>query len=73
MKTIDPGFTPMKSTTPRQRKKDGLVFLDLGYDDDSPSEPAAKPAATAEPAALEGLELTSMADDGPSEGAPARR
>ncbi len=66
MKAIDPGFTPKKSITPRQRKKDSLVFLDLGYDDGFPSEPAAKSKETAEAAAPEGLELTSMADDGPS-------
>jgi tetratricopeptide (TPR) repeat protein len=65
MKAIDPGFTPKKSITPRQRKKDSLVFLDLGYDDDFPSEPATKSGA-AESIAPEGLELTSMADGEPS-------
>jgi tetratricopeptide (TPR) repeat protein len=66
MKAIDPGFTPKKSITPRQRKKDGLVFLDLGYDDDFPSEPAAKSEETSESTVPEGLEPTSMADEGPS-------
>jgi len=66
MKAIDPGFTPKKSITPRQRKKDSLVFLDLGYDDDFPSEPAASAEEAPESAAPEGLEPTSMADDGPS-------
>ena len=66
MKAIDPGFTPKKSITPRQRKKDSLVFLDLGYDDDFPSEPAEKSEETSESKAPEGLELTSMADEGPS-------
>jgi tetratricopeptide (TPR) repeat protein len=66
MKAIDPGFTPKKSITPRQRKKDSLVFLDLGYDDDFPSEPAAKSETTSDSVAPEGLEPTSMSDDGPS-------
>ena len=66
MKAIDPGFTPKKSITPRHRKKDSLVFLDLGYDDDFPAEPAAKSEETAESTAPEGLELTSMADGDPS-------
>src|SRR6476659_5817171 len=35
MKAIDPGFTPKKTATPRQRKKEGLVFLDLGYEEPS--------------------------------------
>ncbi len=34
MKAIDPSFTPQRSTKPRSRKSDGLVFLDLGYDTD---------------------------------------
>jgi tetratricopeptide (TPR) repeat protein len=69
MKALDPGFTPKKSVTPRQRKKDGLVFLDLGYDDEAPAEAAAaseeatSPEAEAAPA---GLELTSIADAPPS-------
>ncbi len=66
MKAIDPGFTPKKSITPRHRKKDSLVFLDLGYDDDFPAEPAAKSEETGESTAPEGLELTSMADGDPS-------
>lgn len=66
MKAIDPGFTPKKSITPRQRKKDSLVFLDLGYDDNFPSEPATKSEETSESLAPEGLERTSMADEGPS-------
>lgn len=71
MKAIDPGFTPKKSITPRQRKKDSLVFLDLGYDDDFPSEPAAKADETPESPAPEGLEPTSMVDEGPSPRAEA--
>ncbi len=74
MKALDPVFTPKKTTTPRQRKKDGLVFLDLGYEDDLPMHgvpPAAagektsdavasRATAAAKPPA--GLELTSLAD-----------
>jgi tetratricopeptide (TPR) repeat protein len=78
MKTIDPSFTPKKSVTPRQSKKDGLVFLDLGYDDGVPAEktPAASgvppraelpsESSTPEPGSLAGLELTSLADKAPS-------
>jgi len=66
------------AATPRQRKKDGLVFLDLGYDDGVPAEktPAASGVApraetqstspTPVPGLLDGLELTSLADKGPS-------
>lgn len=83
MKALDPGFTPRKTITPRQRKKDGLVFLDLGYNDDVPAAPArAAPAAPAtevrpevplasarsEAKALDGLELTSLTDSEPSPG-----
>ena len=32
MKVIDPSFLPRRSATPPQRKKDGLVFLDLDFD-----------------------------------------
>jgi tetratricopeptide (TPR) repeat protein len=78
MKALDPGFTPKKTTTPRQRKKDGLVFLDLGYNDDSPGgatppageaavQPGVPPArARAGSTALDGLELTALADHEPS-------
>jgi len=78
MKTIDPGFTPLKTVTPRQQKKEGLVFLDLGYEDGTPPYgiPDARKltpqgARLAKmppdvPAPLDGLELTSLADTGPS-------
>ena len=78
MKTIDPGFTPLKTVTPRQQKKEGLVFLDLGYEDGTPPYgiPDARkltPQGTRLskmppeiPAPLDGLELTSLADTGPS-------
>jgi tetratricopeptide (TPR) repeat protein len=71
MKAIDPGFTPKKIATPRQRKKDGLVFLDLGYDDDLPSDrtpsaPQARQTTPSSPAPLAGLELTSLADQPPA-------
>src|SRR6476646_11848942 len=45
MKAIDPGFTPKKIATPRQRKKEGLVFLDLGYDDEISDKTPAAPRA----------------------------
>jgi tetratricopeptide (TPR) repeat protein len=32
MKTLDPAFKPKRSATPRLRKKEGLVFLDLDFD-----------------------------------------
>jgi tetratricopeptide (TPR) repeat protein len=39
MKTLDPAFKPKRSATPRLRKKEGLVFLDLDFD--TPPAPAA--------------------------------
>ncbi len=36
IKALDPAFKPRRSITPRARKKEGLVFLDLEFD--SPSE-----------------------------------
>src|SRR5215210_3323192 len=69
MQALDPGFTPKKTATPRQQKKEGLVFLDLDYIDDvpAPKAPAVEtsaakrddtpgPSASA-PSQLEGLEL----------------
>jgi len=38
MKTLDPNFKPTRSATPRPRKKEGLVFLDLDFD--TPPMPA---------------------------------
>ncbi|HVD62494.1 MAG TPA: tetratricopeptide repeat protein [Gemmatimonadaceae bacterium] len=75
MKAIDPGFTPKKTATPRQRKKEGLVFLDLGYDDEMPDKTPAAPRAADEPSPstpqpLAGLELTSLADEQPAPAAP---
>ncbi len=32
MKALDPSFKPRRSATPRPRKKEGLVFLDLDFD-----------------------------------------
>ncbi len=78
MKAIDPAFKPRRSAAPRLRKKEGLVFLDLDFDtppvpssvhavdddDDSPSLKAPPtPAVQPLPAALEGLELTSIGDE----------
>jgi tetratricopeptide (TPR) repeat protein len=76
MRALDPGFTPTRSSPPRQRKKDGLVFLDLGFDEDLPAEaeasaPTPKGGDAPQPRAPEtatadGLELTSLADAVPS-------
>ncbi len=38
MKTIDPGFKPKRSATPRARKKEGLVFLDLDFESPPPRQ-----------------------------------
>jgi tetratricopeptide (TPR) repeat protein len=56
MKTLDPGFTPKKTLAlPQRSKKDGLVFLDLGYNDDVPAQrtPAASVEPVASPAGLQ--------------------
>ncbi|HEY3258249.1 MAG TPA: tetratricopeptide repeat protein, partial [Gemmatimonadaceae bacterium] len=74
MKALDPGFMPTKAATPRQRKKDGLVFLDLGFEDDIPLETTREMATRIEAqsplppetATAEGLEPTSLADADPS-------
>jgi tetratricopeptide (TPR) repeat protein len=53
IKAIDPAFRPKRSSTPRARKKEGLVFLDLDFDgppggalasDDEPEEEIAPEA-----------------------------
>ena len=36
MKSLDPAFKPRRSITPRKRQKEGLVFLDLDFDDAVP-------------------------------------
>jgi tetratricopeptide (TPR) repeat protein len=36
MKTLDPAFKPRRTSTPRKRQKQGLVFLDLDFDDAVP-------------------------------------
>jgi tetratricopeptide (TPR) repeat protein len=81
MRALDPAFTPKKTTTPRQQKKDGLVFLDLDFVDEVPSGKAplnagsaVGPGASASSdvgtgAPVEGLELTSLA--GKADVAPA--
>jgi tetratricopeptide (TPR) repeat protein len=73
MKAIDPSYTPQRSATPRSRKNEGLVFLDLGEDTDI-SSPAARTAAhtpaerhtpieaPVDEVAAQGLELTSLAE-----------
>ncbi|MBA3656949.1 MAG: tetratricopeptide repeat protein [Gemmatimonadaceae bacterium] len=61
MRAIDPDVTPRTLQTPREKKTDGLVFLDVSFgDDDLP--PAPLPPA---PAHVLGLEPTSLADDEP--------
>jgi tetratricopeptide (TPR) repeat protein len=76
MKAIDPTAAPKKSTTPRQRKKEGLVFLDLGYEEEVPADRAAAateaPADEGEPGPraptskrVEGLELTALGTSAP--------
>jgi len=37
MKTLDPAFKPRRTSTPRKRQKQGLVFLDLDFDDAVPT------------------------------------
>src|SRR5215213_6949822 len=67
MQALDPGFTPKKSATPRQQKKEGLVFLDLDYIDDVPApEPATTQESVpqSEDGHLEGLELTALGTKG---------
>lgn len=79
MKTLDPGFVPRKVVTPRQRKKDGLVFLDLEYTDDAlarrtpppsprfvPDPDAPSVRANGPIALVEGFEQTSFADNEPN-------
>ena len=46
MKTIDPAFKPRRSTAPRVRKKEGLVFLDLDFE--APAAPAGPVAPSEE-------------------------
>ncbi|MDQ3243695.1 MAG: tetratricopeptide repeat protein, partial [Gemmatimonadota bacterium] len=77
MKAIDPAFTPQRSTAPRERKKEGLIFLDLEFGGPGEVEKirgSRTPGARALPdapegfveretaSAPEGLELTSLAD-----------
>jgi len=83
MQALDPGFTPKKTATPRQQKKEGLVFLDLDYIDDVPAPRAAaaktspaKPDEAPGPSAgaphhLEGLELTALGTKGEADRAEA--
>ena len=37
IKALDPAFKPRRSVTPRKRQKEGLVFLDLDFDDAVPT------------------------------------
>ena len=49
MKTLDPTFKPRRSTTPRTRKKEGLVFLDLDFDTPPAPIPAGDYASDDDP------------------------
>ncbi|HYN80820.1 MAG TPA: tetratricopeptide repeat protein [Gemmatimonadaceae bacterium] len=81
MQALDPGFTPKRTSTPRQHKKEGLVFLDLDYIDDVPAAKTVVPESNAAkpreapvhtergPAQLEGLELTALASKGEADSA----
>ena len=62
MQNLDPMVQPRSMKTPRLQKSDGLVFLDVSFGDDIPA-----PSGTFTPPAakLEGLELTSLSDEGP--------
>ena len=76
MKSLDPSFKPRRSITPGlPRKKEGLVFLDLDFDNTVPGAEEAAKAAPAKhidivdevkapkPEAPLGLELTSLAEE----------
>lgn len=56
MKALDPAFLPKRSATPLQRKKDGLVFLDLDFETGSPPKREPVPAA-GQPEGAEPVEL----------------
>ena len=48
IKTIDPAFKPRRSVTPRARKKEGLVFLDLEFESPAEIAEAAEEAEAAQ-------------------------
>jgi tetratricopeptide (TPR) repeat protein len=50
MKTLDPAFKPRRSITPKSRKKDGLVFLDLDFDEPALADSAQQDEAADEKA-----------------------
>ncbi len=62
MKALDPTFLPKRSATPLQRKKDGLVFLDLDFDTGSPPKREPVPAAGT-PKGIEPVELNEAAPE----------
>lgn len=61
MKTLDPAFKPRRSVTPRAQKKEGLVFLDLDFDDTDSF--AAELVEVPRGDVPEGLELTSLSEE----------
>ena len=69
MKALDPTFLPKRSATPLQRKKEGLVFLDLDFETGSPPKsepmPAAKTPDAAEPVELPAAVSGEAADEVP--------
>lgn len=66
MRAIDPAVIPRTLTTPREKKTDGLVFLDVSFGDDDLSSSPPAPAASQ----VLGLEPTSLAEE--EEAAPPR-
>lgn len=61
MRAIDPTVTPRRTQAPREKKSDGLVFLDVSFGDDD--LPAVPPLTPVEPVPLLGLEPTALTDD----------
>jgi tetratricopeptide (TPR) repeat protein len=49
MKTLDPAFKPRRSITPKSKKREGLVFLDLDFDDPGVVHTPPKAATPVEP------------------------
>lgn len=61
MRAIDPHVVPRTLQTPREKKSDGLVFLDLSFGDDDLPQLPPPPASSQVP----GLEPTSLVEDEP--------
>jgi tetratricopeptide (TPR) repeat protein len=65
MKNLDPAFKPRRSITPRTRQKEGLVFLDLDFDDAAPVR--RRPPTPVTPA----RPVAALADDAEAEPGPS--